>query len=64
MFGLALFLLITYLFYLFVVIAANADSIPYFAKTGLKGLARSMPTSTAIDRYNSSGKAWSLVLFL
>ncbi|BBN08703.1 phosphoglucomutase [Marchantia polymorpha subsp. ruderalis] len=30
-------------------IAANADAIPYF-KTGLKGLARSMPTSGALDR--------------
>jgi len=32
------------------VIAANADSIPFFKKTGLKGLARSMPTSGALDR--------------
>lgn len=32
------------------VIAANADAIPYFRKTGLKGLARSMPTSGALDR--------------
>ena len=24
--------------------------IPYFVKTGLKGVARSMPTSAAIDR--------------
>jgi len=30
-------------------IAANASSIPYF-KSGLKGLARSMPTSGALDR--------------
>ncbi len=32
------------------IIADWADSIPYFKKTGVKGLARSMPTSTAIDR--------------
>ncbi|KAJ3274703.1 Phosphoglucomutase-2 [Terramyces sp. JEL0728] len=31
------------------IIAANAEIIPYFAKTGVKGLARSMPTSSAID---------------
>ncbi|RKP27751.1 hypothetical protein SYNPS1DRAFT_32367 [Syncephalis pseudoplumigaleata] len=31
------------------VIAAHAHVIPYFAKTGLKGLARSMPTSQALD---------------
>ncbi|KAL2628810.1 hypothetical protein R1flu_013496 [Riccia fluitans] len=30
-------------------IAANAEAIPYF-KSGLKGLARSMPTSGALDR--------------
>ncbi|KAI8808657.1 hypothetical protein BJ742DRAFT_892953 [Cladochytrium replicatum] len=32
------------------VIAANALDIPYFNRTGLKGLARSMPTSASIDR--------------
>lgn len=31
------------------VIAAHAEAIPYFQKTGVKGLARSMPTSAAID---------------
>ncbi|CAG8483658.1 10388_t:CDS:10 [Acaulospora colombiana] len=31
------------------VIAAHAEVIPYFQKTGVKGLARSMPTSAAID---------------
>jgi phosphoglucomutase len=31
------------------IIADRADSIPYFKKGGLKGLARSMPTSGAID---------------
>jgi len=30
-------------------IAANASAIPYF-HSGLKGLARSMPTSGALDR--------------
>lgn len=33
------------------IIAANAEAIPYFAsKGGLKGVARSMPTSAALDR--------------
>ena len=32
------------------VIAANAKCMPYFKKTGVKGLARSMPTSGALDR--------------
>lgn len=31
------------------IIAEYADSIPYFQKTGVHGLARSMPTSGAID---------------
>uniref|UniRef100_A0A8C1WLP2 Phosphoglucomutase 1 n=1 Tax=Cyprinus carpio TaxID=7962 RepID=A0A8C1WLP2_CYPCA len=31
------------------VIGANITSIPYFQKTGVKGLARSMPTSRALD---------------
>eukprot|EP00128_Syssomonas_multiformis_P003629 Colp12_sorted_trinity150504_noHs@8851 len=32
------------------VLADNADAIPYFRATGLKGLARSMPTAAALDR--------------
>ncbi|KAJ1866233.1 hypothetical protein LPJ78_002056 [Coemansia sp. RSA 989] len=32
------------------VIAHYADCIPYFKRTGIRGLARSMPTSCAIDR--------------
>jgi len=32
------------------IIAANWEAIPYFKKTGLKGVARSMPTSQAVDR--------------
>lgn len=32
------------------VIADNTDTIPYFKKHGVKGLARSMPTGCAIDR--------------
>jgi phosphoglucomutase len=32
------------------VIADNLDCIPYFRKTGIKGLARSMPTAGAVDR--------------
>jgi len=31
------------------IIAHHADTIPYFKKGGVKGLARSMPTSKAID---------------
>ena len=31
-------------------IANNTDCIPYFVTNGVKGLARSMPTSCAIDR--------------
>ncbi|KAL1922252.1 uncharacterized protein VTP21DRAFT_9791 [Calcarisporiella thermophila] len=31
------------------VIADHAESIPYFKRTGVKGLARSMPTSTSLD---------------
>ncbi len=32
------------------IIAAYANTIPFFRKSGIKGLARSMPTSSAIDR--------------
>ncbi|KAJ8262873.1 hypothetical protein COCON_G00153300 [Conger conger] len=32
------------------VLAANLSCIPHFRQTGLRGLARSMPTSTALDR--------------
>jgi len=32
------------------VLANNLDHIPYFKKTGVKGVARSMPTSAAVDR--------------
>ncbi|KAL5022555.1 hypothetical protein ScPMuIL_001710 [Solemya velum] len=32
------------------VLADNLDCIPYFKKTGVKGYARSMPTSGAVDR--------------
>lgn len=32
------------------VLADNLECIPYFKKTGVKGLARSMPTSGAVDR--------------
>ncbi|KAK9875999.1 hypothetical protein WA026_011116 [Henosepilachna vigintioctopunctata] len=32
------------------VIADNLDCIPYFKKNGVKGFARSMPTSAAVDR--------------
>lgn len=33
------------------VIADNARAIKYFAKNGVKGFARSMPTSPAVDRF-------------
>jgi len=32
------------------VLANNLEHIPYFKKTGVKGVARSMPTSAAVDR--------------
>ena len=32
------------------VLADNLECIPYFQKTGVKGYARSMPTSGAVDR--------------
>ena len=32
------------------VLAANLETIPYFQREGVKGFARSMPTSGAIDR--------------
>ena len=32
------------------VLAHYLDCIPYFKKTGVKGYARSMPTSGAVDR--------------
>lgn len=38
------------------VIANNTDHIPYFKKTGVKGLARSMPTGCAIDRVAAAKK--------
>lgn len=31
------------------IIAANCQCIPYFKESGLKGVARSMPTSSALD---------------
>jgi len=41
------------------VMADNLEVIPYFKKSGVKGFARSMPTSAALDRSN----AVSIVLF-
>jgi hypothetical protein len=38
------------------VIAANLEVIPYFKKTGVRGFARSMPTSGALDRLCSACK--------
>ena len=39
------------------VIANNLESIPYFQKTGVRGYARSMPTSGALDRYGAMNGA-------
>lgn len=36
------------------IIAANAMSIPYYKTNGLAALARSMPTSSALDKYSIS----------
>lgn len=33
------------------VIADNVECIPFFQRTGVKGFARSMPTSGAVDRF-------------
>ncbi|XP_030062869.1 phosphoglucomutase-1 isoform X1 [Microcaecilia unicolor] len=38
------------------VIAANIFSIPYFQQTGVRGFARSMPTSGALDRVARASK--------
>ncbi|KAI0237271.1 Phosphoglucomutase-1 [Lamellibrachia satsuma] len=38
------------------VLAANLECIPYFQKTGIKGFARSMPTSGAVDRVAAEKK--------
>lgn len=35
------------------IMAANLSAIPYFRQLGAKGFARSMATSTALDRYNT-----------
>ena len=35
------------------IIAANAESIPYFRGGRLSGVSRSMPTSAALDRFDS-----------
>lgn len=35
------------------IMAANLSAIPYFRQHGVKGFARSMATSTALDRYNT-----------
>lgn len=34
------------------IMAANLSAIPYFRQQGVKGFARSMATSTALDRYD------------
>lgn len=34
------------------IMAANLSTIPYFRQHGVKGFARSMATSTALDRYS------------
>ncbi len=35
------------------IMAANLSTIPYFRQLGVKGFARSVATSTALDRYNT-----------
>ncbi len=53
-------------------IAANALSIPYFAKHGVHGVARSMPTSNALDRvakrlnipFFEVPTGWKVLIFL
>ena len=40
------------------VIADNAEAIKYFAKNGVKGFARSMPTSPAVDRLDATPPHW------
>ncbi|XP_062372876.1 phosphoglucomutase-like protein 5 [Sardina pilchardus] len=42
------------------VVAANVSCIPYFRQSGIRGFARSMPTSTAIDRV---AKAMKVALY-
>ncbi|XP_039535811.1 phosphoglucomutase-like protein 5 [Pimephales promelas] len=42
------------------VMAANLSCIPYFSQRGIRGFARSMPTSTAIDRV---AKAMKVALY-
>ena len=32
------------------ILAANCQCIPYFKESGLKGVARSMPTGSALDK--------------
>ena len=41
------------------VIANNTDCIPFFQRTGVKGFARSMPTSAAVDRLEISNEVIS-----
>lgn len=36
------------------VLAANLAAIPFFRQQGVKGFARSMATSTALDRYKKT----------
>merc|ERR1719161_3072054 len=46
-------------------ICANADAIPYFARRGgLKGVARSMPTSGAVDLVAKEKGMWAVLAWL
>ena len=45
------------------IISEYADSIPYFQKQGVYGLARSMPTSGAIDLV-AANKIYNVMKFL
>lgn len=35
------------------IIAANVSTVPYFRQHGVRGFARSMATSAALDRYHT-----------
>jgi len=38
------------------VLADRLSVIPYFQKTGIKGIARSMPTAASVDRFEQGLK--------
>uniref|UniRef100_A0A8C9FNM4 Phosphoglucomutase 5 n=1 Tax=Pavo cristatus TaxID=9049 RepID=A0A8C9FNM4_PAVCR len=46
------------------IIAANLSCIPYFCQMGVRGFGRSMPTSTALDKSNTTPGGWVFFVFL